>query len=41
MSEKRELISKYRDDVEDGIKLTRSSISELFNFDQIKIRTEL
>ena len=31
MSEKRELISKYRDDVVDGKKLTRSTISELFN----------
>ena len=31
MSEKCELISKYRDDVMDGKKLTRSTISELFN----------
>jgi len=31
MSEKRELISKYRDDVVDGKKLTRSTVSELFN----------
>ena len=31
MSEKRELISKYRNDVVDGKKLTRSTISELFN----------
>jgi len=31
MSEKRELILKYRNDVVDGKKLTRSTISELFN----------
>jgi len=31
MSEKRELILKYRNDVVDGKKLTKSTISELFN----------
>jgi len=31
MSEKRELILKYRNDVVNGKKLTRSTISELFN----------
>ena len=31
MSEKRELILKYRNDVVNGKKLTRSTTSELFN----------
>ena len=31
MSEKRELILKYRNDVVNGKKLTRSIMSELFN----------
>jgi len=31
MSKKRELILKYRDDVVNGKKLTRSTVSELFN----------
>ena len=31
MSEKRELVLKYRNDVMNGKKLTRSAISELFN----------
>ena len=33
MSEKRELILKYRNDVMNDKKLTRSAISELFNID--------
>ena len=33
MSEKRELILKYRNDVVNGKKLTRSTISKLFNID--------